>query len=262
MQAIEKMNLTEHFFQYGYVVLENAVPIPQVDAFWSEFEQLRHSDPLLQYAEYGDIYLGANLEQSRRMDLRVINLQARSPKCRHMAMHKPIVESIDGFFGKPMSCIQTLTYSKSSRQGAHSDLLLVCPPYAGQYERSTLCASWVACEDANEDNGTLIIYPGSHKIPKLTLEQCGNDYGRYVNSLQDSCAKNGIRPEFFLARKGDVLIWHGDFIHAGGIPRDSARSRASLVCHYAAVSVEHAMKATATVHFMGNDHFVLADREA
>ena len=36
----------------------------------------------------------------------------------------------------------------------------------------------------------------------------------------------------FLARKGDVFIWHSDLVHGGSEILDPTKGRKSLVCHY------------------------------
>ena len=227
--------LKDFFQEKGYVVIRGAIEHEAIDAFWSEFELLRETDPLLQFAEYGEIRCGRDLAHAQKLRMRAINLQNRSPRARAMAMHKPIMTALNAIYGYRPACIQTLAYSQSSRQGAHSDMYLVSPPYIGEYDRGTLCASWIACEDANEDNGALIVYPGSHRIEKPTLGDCANDYPKYVAALEAACTAHSIEPTVFRARKGDVLLWHGDFVHAGGRPVDDQRTRASYVCHYAQV---------------------------
>jgi len=143
-----------------------------------------------------------------------------------------------------VTCLQTLTYQYSSQQRAHSDLFLVDPPWVGGYERSTLAASWIALEDADERNGALLIYPGSHLLEKRTLESFAGNYPDYATYLEQLCESNGIEARSFCARRGDILFWHGDFIHAGGEILDADASRFSLVSHYARVPAD---KASATV---------------
>ncbi|BBK38595.1 hypothetical protein STAQ_36730 [Allostella sp. ATCC 35155] len=229
-------SIADLFDREGYAVLRGALLGEEVDAFWSEFEMLRAADGLLLYAEHGSVHRGDEpVIADRRRELRAINTQNRSPRARGLAMHPALAPTIEALAGQTVGCIQTLCYSVSSRQGAHSDKFLVAPSYIGPYDRNSLVASWIACEDAGEENGGLVIFPGSHRLPKSTVYDFGCDYGRYVSYLEDLCRVHDIAPQCFHARKGDVLIWHGDFVHAGGIPRDASLGRASLVCHYAAV---------------------------
>jgi ectoine hydroxylase-related dioxygenase (phytanoyl-CoA dioxygenase family) len=250
------------FERDGYIILKSTIDHQTLDEFWGEFVRLREHDPLMMFAEYGTHYLGHELEAARRSDLRVINLQSRSPRARRLASHPVISAALEEIFGDDMCCIQTLAYSKSSQQGAHSDYYLVSPPYVGPYDRDTLCAAWIACEDSDEENGALVIYPGSHKLKKATLTECNNDYRAYVKALQDACVNSGIEPKVFRAKKGEVLIWHGDFVHAGGIPKDPLRTRASYVCHYAAVPKSRIEALQAGIFRMNGSACVLSDSMA
>ena len=45
------------------------------------------------------------------------------------------------------------------------------------------------------------------------------------------CEERGLETKTFVARKGDVLIWHGELMH-GGVPiQDPTRTRKSLIAH-------------------------------
>jgi ectoine hydroxylase-related dioxygenase (phytanoyl-CoA dioxygenase family) len=253
------VSVKDTFWARGYAVLPGVIDHDTIKAFWSEFELMRESDPLLVFSEYGNLHPGPSLSREQKLRMRVTNLQNRSPRARDLATHPAILAAFQEIYGYEPACIQTLTYSQSSRQGAHSDMYLVSPPWIGTYDRDTLCASWVACEDASQRNGALVVYPGSHRIRKPKLEDCGNDYGTYVKALAEVCRGNGIEPELFLARKGDVLLWHADFIHAGSDPLDNTITRASFVCHYARIpNPQQAVPGRAT--FMTSRRkYVLAD---
>lgn len=61
---------------------------------------------------------------------------------------------------------------------------------------------------------------------------------RALQYLHDLLEQHGIAPVTFHARPGDLLFWHGDFVHAGGAihsPAAQVPTRKSLVCHDAVV---------------------------
>jgi hypothetical protein len=45
-------------------------------------------------------------------------------------------------------------------------------------------------------------------------------------------AENGLKPEYFLAKRGDVLIWHANLLHGGSPRQNTLRTRKALVCHF------------------------------
>jgi ectoine hydroxylase-related dioxygenase (phytanoyl-CoA dioxygenase family) len=42
----------------------------------------------------------------------------------------------------------------------------------------------------------------------------------------------GLKQSVFLPKKGDVLLWHGNLIHAGSPRKDLSLSRRAIVLHY------------------------------
>lgn len=167
--------------------------------------------------------------------IRMTNVEQYSGFFRKLALSNVIKRFLGDYYGgEAPTLLQTLTYAYSSQQGAHSDLRLVSPGWAGDYDRNTLAAAWFALEDADTTNGALVIYPGSHKIEKKQLSEF-DSYGAYVEYLRTLMAEHGIEEKVFTAKQGDVLFWHGDFVHAGGVATDQGKTRLSLVCHYARI---------------------------
>ena len=236
------MNLSEslaHFEERGYVVLQQAIDSPQVDDFWEEVERNIGGNEELTLAIYGEVLknreVGGRVLRNQQV-LRIIDLEDHSPKSHDMMLAPAVTRFFHAWYGEAPTAIQTLTYKYGSQQGAHSDLHLVSPPTVGPYYgRESLAAAWFACEDADEANGALVIYPGSHRLLKKPLQSFGDDYGAWVGYLDTLCRARGCEPEIFNARKGDILIWHGDLVHAGGPIRDFDRTRKSFVVHYARV---------------------------
>lgn len=237
-----------YFEEHGYVIFENAVAHELIDAFWADVERQMRDNPALTFFVFDKIFTNAerpNVPEAKGSTvLRIIDIELHSTIAPQLMLHPLCSEFLKEVYGGVLpTCLQTLTYEHSSQQAAHSDKYLVSPPTVGPfYDRETLAASWIACEDANEENGALIIYPGSHKLPKKRLGEDIAEYGAYVAHLIQLCADVGIEPKTFTAKKGDVLFWHGDFVHAGGPILNRTRTRKSLVSHYARVPATHAFE--------------------
>lgn len=45
------------------------------------------------------------------------------------------------------------------------------------------------------------------------------------------CEERGLETKTFMAKKGDVLIWHGDLMHGGAPIQDQSITRKSLIAH-------------------------------
>jgi ectoine hydroxylase-related dioxygenase (phytanoyl-CoA dioxygenase family) len=129
--------------------------------------------------------------------------------------------------------MQSLLFAYGSEQGIHQDFAFVhaeVPRY--------LVGAWIACDRVDAENGPLLYYPGSHRIPAfdfgggdILYRNQGHDrleaFERY---LAETCRD---RPaEFLHADPGDVLLWHAALVHAGSPVQDHTRTRRSFVCHY------------------------------
>lgn len=240
--ANEIQQAIEHFAERGYVIFKAAISTAVGESFWSAVEENITNNVNLQFHSDGKPCKQVNLSEDLRLRLpRIIDIQGHVPLALHLMFCDPISGFLGALYGTKPTCLQTLTYKFSSEQGAHSDLHLVSPPYAGAFDRTTLVAVWIAFEAAGERNGALVIYPGSHKLPKKRLDlDFKNDYGAYMKYLDTLCEQSGCPPEAYEAEAGEMLFWHGDFVHAGGpIPPQLSRpTRRSMVCHYAVVPSE------------------------
>ncbi|HVV05301.1 MAG TPA: phytanoyl-CoA dioxygenase family protein, partial [Puia sp.] len=137
---------------------------------------------------------------------------------------------------------QTINFVYGSNQRAHSDSI-----HMTTYPLGYLIAVWIALEDTSPDNGPLFYYPGSHRLPYLlnsdfnegeTSLLLGNkDYVDYEDRIEEQIKQQSLRPEVFLAKKGDILIWHANLIHGGMPVKDPSLTRKSMVIHYYAKDV-------------------------
>jgi len=115
------------------------------------------------------------------------------------------------------------------------------------YPLGYLIAVWIALEDITLENGPLFYYPGSHTLPYLLnndfnegatpLTLGKKDYPDYEDMIEEVLSKNTFKQKTFLAKKGDLLIWHANLIHGGAPILNKALTRKSMVIHYYADDV-------------------------
>jgi phytanoyl-CoA hydroxylase len=141
-------------------------------------------------------------------------------------------------FAEPVVAMQTLTFYRGSQQEEHQDYA-----YVVSGNPAHLAASWIALEDVHPDAGPLAYFPGSHRIPKfdfgnglfMTPESPRREVD-FLAHIRSQCARLGLEQKTFLARKGDVFVWHGALVHRGSPVSDAARTRLSLATHYSSAS--------------------------
>lgn len=131
----------------------------------------------------------------------------------------------------PMLC-NTLTLIKGSSQPIHIDSLFMTPRTAHH-----LIASWIAFEDVDPAAGPLVYYPSSHHIPLYRFRDGSHhstqeEMPDWTGYIEGQVKERKLEKKTFLARKGDVFLWHSDLVHGGGAIQDAHKTRRSLVCHY------------------------------
>lgn len=134
--------------------------------------------------------------------------------------------------------VQTMVYFKppgARGQNLHQDnmYLLVQP--------GTCMAAWLALEDIDEDNGCMMLVPGSHKLPMLCqVETPGLDQEQWGNV--ETPLPPGMTAVPAVMKKGDVLFFGGSVIHGSYRNRTTDRFRRTLIGHYIAAEAEQVAK--------------------
>lgn len=238
--------LLENFVVQGYAILPNALDAAIVDraeealdaAYDGKFPSLRFECHSIarDHTTWVD---GLKAHPAKAIDLHWFSEAVRE------AMFSPaITRFLHLIFERPALASQTLAFYLGSGQELHQDSAYV--PYSLPQQ---FAASWVALEDVARGAGELeylvdshrilpeFIYGGAHKsVSEAQRTGSGanvvNDQVRqHVAEIEREGKLRGLKRESFLARRGDVLIWHSDLAH-GGTPIAADRSRKSLVTHY------------------------------
>jgi len=175
-------------------------------------------------------------------DKKLLFANRLSPEIRKLTYDKRLMHLLGFILDMEVVPFQTINFKHGSNQRAHSDSI-----HMTTYPLGYLIAVWIALEDTNMDNGPLFYYPGSHRLPYLLNEdfntgatslQVGRkDYVDYEDLIDVVLLEKQLEKEVFLAKKGDIFIWHANLIH-GGLPvRNAELTRKSMVIHYYAKEV-------------------------
>lgn len=205
----------------GFLILKNALNESQVDAALQALNS--DSAPDL------------SAKKPRTQDL-----WKKEGAIKDLATHNGILSLLKNLYDREPIPFQTLNFKYGSRQKAHSDTI-----HFNSFPQRFMCASWMALEDVDEENGAVFYYPGSHKLnicnydylsPKFLTADKPNEIHNYVKLYEPFISQlmdvHNIKPKSLILKKGDVLIWSANLVH-GGLPiEDKNRTRWSQVNHY------------------------------
>jgi Phytanoyl-CoA dioxygenase (PhyH) len=216
----------------GFVVLERFFDPGRLDAIWSAYEEAVRAGRLALQPE-------PNRDPADPYPSRSLDSHFAVPEVWALLQDEGLRRVVHRIFGREPIPYQTLLSHKGSEQREHSDAI-----HMTTYPLGYLAAAWVAFEDIHPDCGPVVYYPGSHRLPYLSSLSLGisttefREHGydayfqRYEPAIQSRIAEQGLAREAFLPRKGDVLLWHANLIHAGSPRRNLALSRKAAVLHY------------------------------
>ena len=215
----------EQWSAKGYMILEKLLSDKEADDINAEIDRLQQSGKL-RFTNGNKLMFANKL----------------SPLVRNICSDRRLISLLDFLLDKKVVPFQTINFIRGSEQKAHSDSI-----HMTTYPLGYLIAVWIALEDITLQNGPLFYYPGSHKLPFLFNSDYNNDssllslgnktYADYEDRLQDILKQNEFQAVPFLAKKGDVLIWHANLVHGGMPIEDKNTTRRSMVVHYYADDV-------------------------
>jgi ectoine hydroxylase-related dioxygenase (phytanoyl-CoA dioxygenase family) len=126
------------------------------------------------------------------------------------------------------------------------------------FVNSHYAAVWIALRDISPDCGPFEFVPGSHRWPLTrrdkVLANCPVQTSAadpawpsktrdWVSEIISREIENqDAQVERFLAKEGDVLIWHGRLAHRGSLPNVPGSPRHSMIAHYSAIEKRSDMK--------------------
>lgn len=242
----EKTTLDQH---------DSSELLPQKETFKSLPENIQNS--LLPWSEQGyatltDFYShdqvdAVNLEIDRIVSENKANYRNNKNKImfaihqsnviKKIAEDEQLLSILDLLMDKPLDLFQSINFRTGSQQRSHSDSI-----HMTTFPFGNIIACWVALEDITADSGPLHYYPGSHKLPYIMNKEFDNvgskwsfgdkDYGAYENRIAQEKEKHSLTKQVFLAKKGDVFIWHANLLHGGELVTNPTSTRKSMVLHY------------------------------
>jgi phytanoyl-CoA hydroxylase len=149
-----------------------------------------------------------------------------------------IRERLIAFAGAEPFAVQTMVYFKppgARGQNLHQDNMFLL------VEPGTCMAAWLALDDCDEENGCMVMVPGTQDLPIICqVETEGLDLEQWGNV--ETPLPPGQNAEPVTMKRGDVLFFNGSVIHGSFKNRSTDRFRRTLIAHYIAAEAKQVAK--------------------
>jgi hypothetical protein len=203
----------------GFLVIDGIVPEDALDAIVADMDGLYGKPP---YEEAGVRYFRKRIQDAWKISANV----------KSLALSPPVMALLEDLYGRKPRPFQTINFLRGSQQAAHSDAI-----HFSTMPEGFMCGVWVALEDMDMNNGPLVYYPGSHKLPYARPSDFGveakwENYPNYEEYVVDVIAREGLEPAYGTIKKGQAIVWAANLIHGGAHQNDPDRTRHSQVTHY------------------------------
>ena len=225
----------DRFWRDGYLVAENAVSVEQLERLrnaideWVE-ESRAHDAPFGESTMDGRPRFDMGEEHcAERPALRRINNPSEiSPHYENVMRNSPMVDMVADLIGPDVKfhhCKINLKLPGSHTVvGYHQDFCYT------PHTNDDIVTALLMLGDVTEDNGCLMVVPGSHRGPLYTLFD-GATFTGFLDPDEERKLKR--REVAVTGKAGDVCLMHTRIVH-GSVANESAWPRGLFICVYTA----------------------------
>jgi hypothetical protein len=252
--------------QNGYVIVDDTVSHQDIDAMNRDLDRLwtsrlprpglhiydlheRDDEPVqtLTHAKLLRVPADRRARMRDASQWRTHSFYRYSLAALRLFRNRRLRRLVSTIFGQPARPFASINFQYGSGQALHQDMAVF-----HIYPHNYLIGAWLACEDISREAGPLLYLPGSHRAPFFSgFTDYPQTNLRTVSAAQTAAYQRYVQDlvtrypqREFLARKGQVLLWHGMLLHGGSPIEQPERTRRSFVIHY---STRHAERSPQTL---------------
>lgn len=142
-------------------------------------------------------------------------------------LDRRLYQPLKSFMEDEPIAVQSMFYFKppgARGQALHQDNFYL------RVKPGTCCAAWVAVDDADRDNGGMVVVPGTQDMELVCPEK--TDLTKFFTDHHVPVPE-GLTEQAIDLKAGDVLFFNGSLIHGSYPNTHPTRFRRSFICHYA-----------------------------
>ena len=175
-----------------------------------------------------------------------------SPLLDKVCHNSKILDAVESIIGKNILICGTTLFIKNPHQKGfvsfHQDAT-----YIG-LEPHNWVTAWIAITDANEENGCMIMWPGSHKDNIKHHEQKYDEDNLLTRGQTvENIPLNETRP--LLLKAGQMSLHHPTIVHGSGLNKRNDRRIGFVIQSYIGSNVDQVLGKMYVQQARGNDIF-------
>ena len=212
----------EAFDRDGFVVIRGMFEREEVDRLREHFMALRRR------GSYADDVVGVqpNSRDPLRRYPRMAQMHRWDDVTLRWLLDRRLRDRLTTLLGVEPYAVQSMLYFKppgSRGQALHQDNFYL------RAEPGTCMAAWLALDRADEENGCMLVVPGSHRWPIFCTEKADTrlSFTDVTVPVPDARSTHAVTME-----PGDVLFFNGTLVHGSASNSSSDRFRRALIGHY------------------------------
>ncbi len=221
--AAPASRLRAEFRETGYAVAPGLFSPEEVERYKAHYMAMRATGPFP--GDDAGVDLGNAADPLKRYP-RLIHMHRHDALSMEWLIEPRINALLTEITGHEPLAVQTMLYFKPAGargQALHQDNFYL------KVKGSTCVAAWLALDDCDEENGCMMVVPGSQDLPILCITKA-DVKASFTDIAVPIPEGMEVRPVGMKA--GDVLFFNGSLIH-GSYPNVSEdRFRRSLIGHY------------------------------
>lgn len=177
----------------------------------------------------------------------------RVPELLDLCTYEPLSKVLEEILLEPAGLHLNLTGWVSTERDWHQDAYL-SPDHVGSF----YAAVWIALADIHPDSGPFEWIPKSHKWPLISRDKVRARIPEHLRdhpswpkhseeiltpAIEEKIKEENLPVKKFIAKKGDVLIWHARIVHRGSLAKVPGMERKALIAHYSGLNHREDMAA-------------------
>jgi len=220
------MVATEHIEQFrreGYVIARGLFSKQEADFYIDHYMRLREA------SSYPGDFSGVDPTSNDPLKRypRMIHMHRWDEVSLKWLIDPRLNAWLTALLGKEPYAAQTMLYFKppgARGQALHQDNFYL------RVQPGTCMAAWMALDPCDEENGCLMVVPGTHNLPILCTIPADTTES-FTNIAVPVPKDLPIVPA--IMEPGDVLFFNGSLVHGSYPNRSANRFRRALIGHYA-----------------------------